>query len=155
MSTPFVSAPELLAHWQGLRHVTRRMIETFPEDKLHTFSVGGMRPFAGLVAEMLSIAVPMTREIVTGEPMVYSEDVPATKTELLAQWDAATSELNDLFAQIPGARFQETMTVFGQFTGPIWSHIFYAIDNENHHRGQGYVYLRALGVEPPPFWERG
>jgi uncharacterized damage-inducible protein DinB len=28
------------------------------------------------------------------------------------------------------------------------------IDNEVHHRGQGYVYLRALGVEPSPFWER-
>ncbi len=30
----------------------------------------------------------------------------------------------------------------------------YAIDNEVHHRGQGTVYLRALGLEPPPFWER-
>jgi uncharacterized damage-inducible protein DinB len=30
----------------------------------------------------------------------------------------------------------------------------YAIDNEIHHRGQGYVYLRALGIVPPPFWER-
>ena len=29
------------------------------------------------------------------------------------------------------------------------------IDNEIHHRGQGYVYLRALGIEPPPFYERG
>jgi uncharacterized damage-inducible protein DinB len=29
------------------------------------------------------------------------------------------------------------------------------IDNEIHHRGQGYVYLRALGIEPPPFCERG
>ena len=26
--------------------------------------------------------------------------------------------------------------------------------NEIHHRGQGYVYLRALGIEPPPFYER-
>ena len=25
----------------------------------------------------------------------------------------------------------------------------YVIDNEIHHRGQGYVYLRALGIEPP------
>ena len=32
--------------------------------------------------------------------------------------------------------------------------ILYVIDNEIHHRGQGYVYLRALGIEPPPFWER-
>ena len=29
------------------------------------------------------------------------------------------------------------------------------VDNEIHHRGQGYVYLRELGIEPPPFWERG
>ena len=28
------------------------------------------------------------------------------------------------------------------------------IDNEIHHRGQAYVYLRALGIEPPHFWER-
>ncbi|RYD85889.1 MAG: damage-inducible protein DinB, partial [Sphingobacteriales bacterium] len=32
--------------------------------------------------------------------------------------------------------------------------ILYFIDNEIHHRGQGYVYLRALGIEPPFFWER-
>lgn len=32
--------------------------------------------------------------------------------------------------------------------------ILYAIDNEIHHRGQGYVYLRSLGIEPPPFYER-
>ena len=31
---------------------------------------------------------------------------------------------------------------------------FYFVDNEIHHRGQGYVYLRALGIEPPAFWDR-
>ncbi|NLG08337.1 MAG: damage-inducible protein DinB, partial [Deinococcales bacterium] len=36
----------------------------------------------------------------------------------------------------------------------VLSLVQYAIDNEIHHRAQGYVYLRALGVEPPPFWER-
>jgi uncharacterized damage-inducible protein DinB len=28
------------------------------------------------------------------------------------------------------------------------------IDNEIHHRAQGYVYLRLLGLEPPAFFER-
>jgi hypothetical protein len=28
------------------------------------------------------------------------------------------------------------------------------IDNEIHYRGQGFVYLRALSIEPPPFYER-
>jgi uncharacterized damage-inducible protein DinB len=32
--------------------------------------------------------------------------------------------------------------------------IRYAIDNEVHHRGQGYVYLRSLGIEPPAFYDR-
>jgi uncharacterized damage-inducible protein DinB len=30
----------------------------------------------------------------------------------------------------------------------------YFLDNEIHHRGQGYVYLRELGVEPPAFYQR-
>ena len=32
--------------------------------------------------------------------------------------------------------------------------VLYGIDNEVHHRGQGYVYLRALGITPPAFYER-
>ncbi|WP_245808378.1 DinB family protein [Deinococcus hopiensis] len=32
--------------------------------------------------------------------------------------------------------------------------VLYGIDNEIHHRGQGDVYLRALGVEPPAFYSR-
>jgi uncharacterized damage-inducible protein DinB len=43
---------------------------------------------------------------------------------------------------------------FGEWEMPGIVTIQYAIDNEIHHRGQGYVYLRALGIEPPPFWER-
>ncbi len=39
--------------------------------------------------------------------------------------------------------------------GVIYGLLLYWIDNEIHHRGQGYVYLRALGIEPPPFWDRG
>ena len=27
----------------------------------------------------------------------------------------------------------------------------YALENEIHHRAQGYVYLRLLGLEPPAF----
>lgn len=156
MSSAAVIAPaDLLAHWQGLRRLSRRVIEVFPDDQLSTFSIGGMRPFMALAAEMVAIAVPMVREIATGESKPYSDTVPTTKAELLAQWDASTKELDEVFAKIAPERFGETITLFGQYTGTIWSQIFYAIDNENHHRGQGYVYLRALGVEPPAFWERG
>jgi uncharacterized damage-inducible protein DinB len=149
-----LSTADLLAHWQGHRRLTRRVIEAFPEESLHSFSVGGMRPFAALAAEMLAIAVPMLREIVSGEAATYTEAVPASSSALLAAWDAATPELDAWFARIRPEQFAETQTVFGQFTGPVWSHVAYAIDNEVHHRAQGYVYLRALGTEPPAFWQR-
>jgi uncharacterized damage-inducible protein DinB len=37
---------------------------------------------------------------------------------------------------------------------PVYDLFFYLIDNEIHHRGQGYVYLRALDIEPPFFPDR-
>jgi len=60
-----------------------------------------------------------------------------------------------LWPKIPAAHFADTVTAFGSYTGKLHDLFLYVIDNEIHHRGQGYVYLRALGIEPPPFYERG
>lgn len=154
-STPsFITPAALLEQWQGHRRLTRRMIEAFPEDQLFTFSIGGMRPFGALALELLSMAVPMLRGIVNEDWNVSFDREPRPKAEILRRWDEDTEELNTLFAQIPAERFHETMTAFGQYTDKLHTLILYVIDNEVHHRGQGYVYLRALGVEPPPFYER-
>ena len=48
----------------------------------------------------------------------------------------------------------ENILLFGMYEGTVISSIFYFIDNEIHHRGQGFVYLRSLGIEPPAFYER-
>lgn len=149
-----MSPDALLEHWQGHRRLTRRVIQAFPEDRLFTFSVGGMRPFGAMVAEMLAMAAPMVRGAATGEWLPYAAHVPETRAELLAEWDESTTEINELWAQIPPARFQETLTAFGQFTDRLYGLIFYVIDNEIHHRAQGYVYLRALSIDPPAFYER-
>lgn len=58
---------ELLEHWQGHRKLTRKTIEAFPEDKLFTYSIGGMRPFAELVYEFLGMAEPGISGIATGK----------------------------------------------------------------------------------------
>lgn len=145
----------MLEHWQGHRRLTRRVIEAFPEEALFTFAVGGMRPFGVLANEMIGMAVPMVRGAATGEWSAYAEDGAATREEVLRRWDESTAQLDALWPQLPPERFAERMTAFGQYEGPLHELLSYVIDNEIHHRGQGYVYLRALGVEPPPFWERG
>jgi uncharacterized damage-inducible protein DinB len=144
----------LLEHWQGHRRVTRRVIDAFPEDKLFTFSIGGMRPFGVLALEILTMGAPMVRGVVSGTWDTSSSRDALPKTGLLEQWDAATEEINRLWKEIPAERFGETLTAFGQFTDKTYNLLLYVIDNEIHHRGQGYVYLRALGITPPPFYDR-
>lgn len=153
-STPFMTPQALLAHWQGHRRLTRRVIDAFPEDKLFSFSVGGMRPFGVLALEMLTMAVPTVRGAVSGDWNAPSSRDPRPKQEVLRQWDESTAQLDALWPQIPPQRFQETLTAFGQYTGVLHDLVLYVIDNEVHHRGQGYVYLRALGIEPPAFYDR-
>jgi uncharacterized damage-inducible protein DinB len=145
---------DFLAQWQGHRRVTRRVIEAFPDDQLFAFSVGGMRTFGALANEMLGMAVPTLRGAITGDWTGFSNAAATTKAELLTRWDANTDLLDTLWSELPGEKLQETMTAFGQFTDKLVILLLYVVDNEIHHRGQGYVYLRALGIEPPAFWDR-
>jgi hypothetical protein len=54
----FMTPEALLEHWQGHRRLTRRVIATFPDDQLFTFSVGSMRPFGAMALELLAMALP-------------------------------------------------------------------------------------------------
>ena len=152
--TPFITPQALLAHWQGHRRLTRRVIEAFPEDQLFTFSLGGMRPFGGLAMEMLTMAEPMLRGLVTGDWTMPGSRDPQPKHEILRLWDESTNQIDKLWLELPPERFLETANAFGQYPGVVHDLILYLIDNEIHHRGQGYVYLRALGIEPPAFFDR-
>ena len=150
----FISPEALLAHWQGHRRLTRRVIEAFPEDQLFTFALGGMRTFGAMANELLAIGAPMMQGLATGDWEEYAPETVDSKEQLLALWDESSEEINDFWGGLPRDGYEKTVTAFGQFTGPVHWQILYAIDNEIHHRAQGYVYLRALGVEPPAFYER-
>ena len=154
MQASFITPDALLAHWQGHRRLTRRVIDAFPDDQLFTFSIGGMRPFGTLALEILGMGVPMVQGVVTNKwDWAMSQD-PKPKSEILDLWDESIEQITALWSQIPAGRFHETMTAFGQYTGVVNDLLLYVIDNEIHHRGQGYVYLRALKIEPPPFYDR-
>jgi uncharacterized damage-inducible protein DinB len=159
-STQVVITPEaVLEHWQGHRRLTRRVIEKFPDDKLFSYAIGGMRPFSALAMEMMTMALPGIHGIVSGQwdKITSFDELPEeikTKDDILKRWDRITDEINDQWSKIPSGRFLENDVAFGLYEGPVYWTLFYFIDNEVHHRAQGYVYLRSLGIEPPPFWER-
>ncbi len=159
--TAFISPEIFLEHWQGHRALTRKVIEAFPEDKLFTYSVGGMRPFALLALEMIGMANPGMDGVVSGNWGAIDMDehntgsaTITTKQALLDKWDEVTAKIDRMWPQIPAGRFHEVEAAFGMYEGPIYWTLLYFVDNEIHHRGQGYVYLRSLGIDPPAFWER-
>lgn len=156
-----ISPDAMLANWQGNRRLTRRVIEAFPEDKLFNYSLGGMRPFSQLVLEMTDMASPGINGIVSGkwlsiDQMDHTKGAPgpATKAAMLERWDEITEEIDRLWQEIPTGRFAEIDLAFGAYEGPIYGTLLYFIENEIHHRAQGYVYLRTLGIEPPAFYNR-
>jgi uncharacterized damage-inducible protein DinB len=151
-----VSKETLLKNWVGHRGLTRRVIAAFPEKDFFSFSIGGMRPFAAMCQELLAIARPGIEEIASGNQATLDEEVNYgnTKEAYLKKWDEDTEAVINLWNTLPEERFSEKIKAFGKFEGTVLSSIQYFIDNEIHHRAQGYVYLRALGVEPPAFWDR-
>ena len=152
------STDELKRHWNGHRGLTRRVIEAFPEKELFSYSIGGMRPFSEMVMELVRIAdggmEQMANRDLNRTKELYAQAAPATKAELLERWDEVSEKTDELWAKLTPARFRETEKAFGEYQGTVISLMQYFFDNEIHHRGQGYVYLRSLGVEPPPFWDR-
>ena len=150
-----ISQEQLLKHWQGHRGLTRRVIEAFPEKQLFHFTLGEMRPFGEMVQELLGIAGPGIKGLVTSEwqPLVEDHSVEESKERLLELWDQATLEIDEWFPKLSTEDFQDTVKAFGQYENKVYCSLMYFIDNEIHHRGQGYVYLRALGLVPPNFWE--
>lgn len=151
-----ITSEELLHHWLGHRNLTRRVIDAFPEKDFFEFSIGGMRTAAALTQELISIGGPGMRQIATGEneEQNHTPDLQNSKAHVLKLWDEGTEQINHYWALVPVERFHDEIVAFGMYPGSIWSTILYYHDNEIHHRAQMYVYLRALGIEPPAFYER-
>lgn len=151
--SPGLTPEKLLQHWQGHRRLTRRTIEAFPSDELFSFSIAGMRTFGAMAMEVVGMAVPVVQGVISGVWATKSDHAVEAKEDVLRRWDESTHQIDALWPQIPPERFEATLKA-SQWEMPVYDAILYAIDNEIHHRAQGYVYLRALGVEPPPFHAR-
>jgi uncharacterized damage-inducible protein DinB len=147
----------LHAHYQGHRTLSRRVIELFPDDQLFTFSAApGMRPAGELAWELIGVAQNNIQGLSTADWSWEAPSEPAAhdRAALLAAWDAQTPQLEAaLTGGVDPTWFLTPTQTPWAVMRPLDS-VQYAIDNEIHHRGQMYVYLRALGIEPPPFWER-
>lgn len=143
----------LLTNLKDVRALTRNVIEAFPEKDLFEFSVANLRPFLQMVEEFLMITNYIFAETLHEKhtPFYTEGQFPTTKAEVLALWDRASEILDREWKEV--GDYTQSLTIY-QMTFSFSQWILYAIENESHHRGQGYTYLRALNIEPPFFWAR-
>jgi uncharacterized damage-inducible protein DinB len=153
-----LSPAELLEILEGNRRLTVRTVQAFTEqDLFHYTPVEAMRPFAELVKEILGIELGYVRGIATGE-WVWNPDefqTVTTAADLLVACEAVRRQTLELWPAVTAERL--AVVEQDPFFGGPQSHfarLQYALENEVHHRGQGFVYLRLLGAEVPMFWER-
>lgn len=147
----------LLRHWEGHRRLTRRTIEAFPEEALFRYSPAPpLRSFAEMMSEAIEIE-PILRGVATGEwRWLTSFEEVKSQADLLAAWDHSTETLCSLWPDVTTEKLLMLEEDYF-FHGPAKTNlerILYLIDNEVHHRGQGFIYLRMLGKTPPLFYER-
>lgn len=147
----------LLEMMEGNRRLTLRTIEAFPEEALFRFKAAeAMRPFADMVKEILDIEDGYVRGVATGEWVFNPHKGLNTKQALLDACAAVRRRTLELWPKITVERLlaEESDPFFEPTPQTNLSRFIYALENEIHHRGQGYTYLRMLGIEPPPFYER-
>lgn len=149
---------QLLEILEGNRRLTIRTLQAFSEADLFTYRpVPEMRPFAEMVVEILGMEDGYLRGIATGEWTYDAEPFKTITTTagLVEACAAVRRQTLELWPKLTAERLAQVEQ--DPFWGGAQSHferLLYALENEIHHRGQGYVYLRLRGVEPPAFWER-
>lgn len=146
--------------WEENRRLTDKVAAEFiAAGALDETPVPGMRPFRKLLLEIWGIEQVYARGLATEEwkfqfaPESYNT---CTVEELLAFGRNVREETRRLWPAVTEeALSKQRPTPFqGHPEGRAIEWLTYALENEIHHRAQGYVYLRLLGLEPPAFYIR-
>jgi uncharacterized damage-inducible protein DinB len=142
-------------HWQGHRRLTMRTIEAFPEDKLFSYTVESMRSFGKLMIEVLMVETHFLHGILSGDWAWKPNLIRASsKTDLITAFKQVSIQTQQAWPRLTLERLEAVEIDAGNAEKSNRDRLLYMLDNEIHHRAQGYVYLRLLGIEPPAFYER-
>jgi uncharacterized damage-inducible protein DinB len=86
---------------------------------------------------------------VTGQAQPIGEDLKALDAPgLIEAFDRSHQQLVEQVAALTPEQLTETVNFFGREV-PRKTLLWGITEHEIHHRGQLFVYLRLLGIEPP------
>lgn len=149
------SAQEFVDHWEGVRGRTRRVVLLIPRDRFEWSPGPGRWTFGDIVRHLAGIERDMHAENVMGRPSRY----PGHGRELADGFEAALEYLDrkhreavGIFSGLEPARLQARCLTPAGIEITTWKWLRAMVEHEAHHRGQLYLMLGMLGVQPPQLY---
>lgn len=140
----------ILRYWSNVRHLTLRLLDEFPTDKFDYRPAAEIMTVSQLFRHILNVEIYIRDGFVTGEWKEPSA-VPNTffeKEMLRDKLKFENQKTIQMLSEVPDGKFLKVhQTPYGEVSGEIL--LLVAIDEEIHHRGNLYTYLRCLGKIPP------
>jgi len=145
---------EFYRHFNELHAVTVKVVRQLPEDKLDYTPCEPMMPARDLLFHMFSQEKVMLKGCKTGKIEVddfrwVAEDLKAIGTveDLATYGEQVHAETNNWVQTCSNEEYNRTIhTFFGELKP--FQLLLSAKEHLIHHRGQFYVYLRMLGIQP-------
>ncbi len=158
------SVSEFIKYWRGFRGRTRRTLAAFPGDAgpwcpaEGAFCVADLARHLGRTERDFFVArvCGVPPRVAVGSEAALGKGTGTDLAGALAELDALHEESCGMLMELedrqgPDAlRRRITTPVGAEITA--WKWLRALCEHEAHHRGQLSLYLRMLGVEPPPIF---
>jgi uncharacterized damage-inducible protein DinB len=140
----------ILRYWHNVRNLTLRLLDEFPADSFDFRPAPEIMTVSQLFKHILQV------ELFVRQGFLEDQwEKPAELSSNFFEKDMIRDKLKlenrktiSLLSEIPDGKFMQMRpTPFGEISGELLIQV--AIDEEIHHRGNLYVYLRCLGKIPP------
>jgi uncharacterized damage-inducible protein DinB len=140
----------ILKYWENVRKLTLRVFDLFPAEQFVFKPVNNVRSVAEQFDHILICELYARIGMLTGvwDKTPFSGERDLGRNKLRDKLYDENKKTLGLFRMLPEGQFMKIYdTPFGALSGEAV--IYETIDEEIHHRGNLYIYLRLLGIEPP------
>jgi uncharacterized damage-inducible protein DinB len=145
-----MNKPAIIKYWRNVRALTLNVLERFPDDQMPFRPAVRVRSVAEQFDHILAVELYFRKSLSenTWGPVPTPGLGISNKGELREKLTREHEETSRMLHMLPKSVFEGFhQTKFGRLTGE--GAIYVCIDEEIHHRGNLYIYLRLLGIEPP------
>ena len=145
---------QLIKEWQRAKTYTLEYLDAMPKDKYGFKATDSVRSFA---QQMLHLALDIVIMVstATGKERIWqgqileqrasAQSADSVKYFVTAGYDYGIDAIQNMDA----TRLEEIVTQ-KRFSETRFAWLLKAFEHQTHHRGQTTIYIRLLGIKPPP-----